>query len=166
MILLGIGSNLGNRENNLREAIDAFPAKGIKVLRCSHWYESPAWGITDQPGFLNGVLEVAFDGTPEELLTHLLAIEEEMGRVRTLKWGPRLIDLDILECNRVQMQTERLTLPHPFYQERAFVLVPLAELEPDWVPTAGEFPISALIEALGNHQVSVYAPSDPHSSTS
>ena len=133
MIFLGLGSNLGDKTANLQMALQKLGEKGVAVLRISTILETPPWGFTEQDSFMNLVAEVSFDGTPESLLSILLGIENEMGRVREMKWGPRLIDLDILDFHRQIVQTETLSLPHPHYHERDFVMIPLRELEPDWV---------------------------------
>ncbi|MFK7922555.1 MAG: 2-amino-4-hydroxy-6-hydroxymethyldihydropteridine diphosphokinase [Bacteroidia bacterium] len=148
MIFIGLGSNEGNPAKNLREALNLMPAYGIEVLRCSALYRTEPWGITDQAVFVNAVAEVSFGGEALALLDALLTIETEMGRVRHFKWGPRLIDLDVLEFHRQEIDSERLQLPHPYYPDRDFVLVPLAELEPDWIPTGSDESVSTKIKNL------------------
>ena len=102
----------------------------INVERISAFYETPPWGRTDQPSFLNAAARIVFDGTPYELLADLQRIEQELGRVRYEHWGARTIDLDILHIEGVTCAEEALTLPHPYLTERAFVLVPLHEIAP------------------------------------
>lgn len=148
MVLLGLGSNIGDKVAHLQEALQRLEAAGVPVLRVSSFWETAPWGITEQEGFVNAVCEVRYDGDPTDLLDKVLAIELDMGRIRTQKWGPRLIDIDLLEFHRQVIDTERLTLPHPFYPERDFVLGPLAELEPDWVPTGRKETVKVLWEAL------------------
>ncbi|MEL7530546.1 MAG: 2-amino-4-hydroxy-6-hydroxymethyldihydropteridine diphosphokinase [Bacteroidota bacterium] len=148
MIFIGLGSNEGNPAKNLRQALDLLPKHEIKLIRCSAFYRTEPWGITEQNVFVNAVAELAYEGEAIELLDALLAIEQEMGRIRHFKWGPRLIDLDVLEFHRQEIDTERLQLPHPYYPERDFVLVPMAELEPDWVPTGLEMSLSEKIAEL------------------
>ncbi|MEM7371281.1 MAG: 2-amino-4-hydroxy-6-hydroxymethyldihydropteridine diphosphokinase [Bacteroidota bacterium] len=145
MIFLGLGSNIGNKVDNLRNSIFQMEESNIHVLRCSAVYRTPAWGIEAQEDFVNAVCEVQFAGTAEELLTALLGIEQMMGRRRIMKWGPRLIDLDILEFHRQQVISEHLTLPHPYYPQRSFVLAPFQDLEPDWIPTGHSLSISTLL---------------------
>ncbi len=135
MIFIGLGSNEGNPAKNLRQALVLFPQYGIELIRCSAFYRTEPWGITEQNVFVNAVAEVSYKEEAISLLDALLNIEQEMGRIRHFKWGPRLIDLDILEFNRQEINTERLQVPHPYYPERDFVLVPMAELEPNWIPT-------------------------------
>lgn len=130
---LGLGSNLGDRRENLRQAVDQLArVPGIVVRRRSSLYENPPVGYEAQPDFLNAVVEVETSLSPWALLEVLQAIETDLGRVRTLRWGPRTVDLDLLLYEGVRLDEERLTLPHPRLGERAFVLVPLAELAPDW----------------------------------
>ena len=103
----------------------------INVERISAFYETPPWGRTDQPSFLNAAARIAFDGTPYELLADLQRIEQELGRVRHEHWGTRTIDLDILHIEGMTCADEALTLPHPYLTDRAFVLVPLHEIAPE-----------------------------------
>jgi 2-amino-4-hydroxy-6-hydroxymethyldihydropteridine diphosphokinase len=129
---IGTGTNLGQRIQNLKQASDLLmKTAGVKLLRKSHIYETEPWGYAEQPAFLNQVLEIECTLSPLELLRRLKSIEVEMGRKPTFHLGPRLIDMDILLYNELVMQSEELTIPHPYMHERAFVLVPLAELVPD-----------------------------------
>jgi len=129
---VALGANLGDREASLREALRRMAAvPGLVVLRASHMYETDPIGYVDQPTFLNMAAAVGTNLSPDELLRKLLAIEQAMGRVRDIRWGPRTIDLDLLLYEGVQMQTEPLTLPHPRMAERAFVLVPLRDVWPE-----------------------------------
>lgn len=153
MIFLGIGTNIGDRGENLENALHSLEQKGVDVGRCSSIYETPPWGITDQAAFYNMVAEVNYSDTPVSLLQHCLTTEEEMGRERIIKWGPRLIDIDILEFHREIHLTPTLHLPHPFYTQREFVLVPLAELEPNWKPTLSLRSIREIIEGLNVEKV-------------
>ncbi len=152
MIFIGLGSNQGNREAYLQSALDRLATQAVEIVRVSPWLETEPWGLTDQPAFLNGVCEVRFGGSAPELMQVLLDTEEALGRVRTQKWGPRTIDLDLLEFNREIHDTGFLTLPHPWYTGREFVLDPLADLEPGWVPTGHRHTVTKLLEALRNPQ--------------
>ncbi|MGL5446047.1 MAG: 2-amino-4-hydroxy-6-hydroxymethyldihydropteridine diphosphokinase [Rhabdaerophilum sp.] len=130
---LALGANLGDRVEALREAtrrIGALP-ETIVVAR-SAIYETPPWGKTDQAAFLNAAITVRTALKPEALLDACLGIEIAMGRVRRERWGPRLIDIDLLTHGKTRMKSERLTLPHPAMAQRAFVLVPLLEIAPDF----------------------------------
>jgi len=148
MIFLGIGSNLGDKAQNLRRALTELERREVSIRRCSAFYRTAPWGIEAQDHFLNAVCEVQCAHSPRTLLDLVLAIETDMGRIRQQKWGPRLIDIDLLEFHRRTMESERLTLPHPYYPVRDFVLVPLAELEPDWIPTGYQQTVSQLIGQL------------------
>lgn len=127
---LGLGANLGNPEAQLAEARAALEARGINILRQSKLYHNPAWGRTDQPDFVNQVLEIACELDPASLLAAIKAIEIQMGRQDTGKWGPRLIDLDILLYEDEVINSPGLCIPHPYLHLRDFCLLPLSELEP------------------------------------
>ncbi|MDX2286919.1 MAG: 2-amino-4-hydroxy-6-hydroxymethyldihydropteridine diphosphokinase [Bacteroidia bacterium] len=148
MIFIGLGSNLGDRALNLRDALRRMPAAGVHPLRASSLYETEPWGMLEQGPFLNAVCEVRSSLEPEALLEALLGIEAEMGRERLERWGPRLIDLDLLEYHGQQRAGGILELPHPRYSIRSFVLAPLLELEPGWIPTGSSAPASALLAQL------------------
>jgi 2-amino-4-hydroxy-6-hydroxymethyldihydropteridine diphosphokinase len=129
---LGIGSNMGDRMSHLDRAVSAlgeFP--GTRVLRVSPIYESKAWGRTEQPDFLNLVVEVSTVLEPRALLAYCKRIEREEGRVPGEPWGPRPLDVDILMYGDRGVDTEDLEIPHPRMWERRFVLLPLADLRPD-----------------------------------
>ena len=128
--VVGFGSNLGDRLVLLRAAA-AELARVAHLEKTSRVYATAPVGDVPQPEFLNAAALVLYEGTPEQLLDVLLAIEAKLGRVRREKWGPRLIDLDLLWADGVTLETARLTLPHPHLRERAFALVPLLELVPD-----------------------------------
>jgi len=122
------GGNLGNREQNLSQARDLISRHCGRLVRVSAIYETAAWGKTDQPAFLNQVLALETTLAPRELLAALLAIEAEIGRVRSEKYAPRLIDIDILLFNDLHYHDEQLDIPHPRLPQRRFVLTPLAEI--------------------------------------
>jgi 2-amino-4-hydroxy-6-hydroxymethyldihydropteridine diphosphokinase len=126
---VGLGANLGDREGSIRRAAELLGARRLSTI-----IETPPWGITDQPDFLNAVAEVETDLGPRPLLDRLLEVERELGRVRDGKrWGPRTIDLDLLVYGGETSDVPALQLPHPRLHERLFVLVPLAELAPELV---------------------------------
>lgn len=126
---LGLGSNLGDRDATLRSAVAALARDGsVDVLRSSSVYETDPVGGPEQPSYRNAVIEVETDLAPLELLDLCQAVEAEHGRVRLERWGPRTLDIDVLSCGDLVVEEERLTVPHPRMSERAFVLVPLAEL--------------------------------------
>jgi 2-amino-4-hydroxy-6-hydroxymethyldihydropteridine diphosphokinase len=128
---LGLGSNLGDRERNLAEARRLLGGRGARLLRESAVRETEPFGVTQQPRFLNQVLEVEWDGDPRELLAAAKAVEREIGRRPSYRWGPREIDVDILLFGEQSVEEPGLTIPHPGIREREFVRQPLAELRPD-----------------------------------
>ena len=125
---VALGSNLGDREENLRNALAHLSANDVHVVKVSTFIETEPYGVTDQPGFVNAVCQVETKLEPLELLRLLLGIEQEMGRVRLRRWGERNIDLDLLLYEDACVVSEELTLPHPDMQNRDFVLLPLAEI--------------------------------------
>jgi 2-amino-4-hydroxy-6-hydroxymethyldihydropteridine diphosphokinase len=129
-VFLALGTNLGDRSANLRAAINALPP-AVCILSCSPVYETPPWGYTDQPAFLNQVLAGETGLSPADLLVHLKTLEASLGRIPSFHYGPRKIDIDILFYDDLILETPALILPHPRLHERAFVLVPLADIAPD-----------------------------------
>jgi 2-amino-4-hydroxy-6-hydroxymethyldihydropteridine diphosphokinase len=120
----------------------------VAVTAVSNVYETAAWGVTDQPDFFNICLAGHTDLSPHELLQFCQAVEAEVGRQPTYKWGPRIIDIDILFYDDLIIKDDALTIPHPFVQERAFVLAPLADIAPDYVhPQTGKSVVQMLAEA-------------------
>ena len=130
---LSLGSNEGDRALWMQKAMTLIAAKCGKVTTRSSVYETAAWGITTQPDFLNLVLTLETKLSPETLLGKILGIEQMLGRHRTIKWGPRTIDIDILFFNSDVINTSELIIPHPFLHERRFILTPLAEIAPLYV---------------------------------
>jgi 2-amino-4-hydroxy-6-hydroxymethyldihydropteridine diphosphokinase len=128
-VYLLLGGNLGDRRKSLEKATRLIKSF-FKIEKKSSIYESAAWGLEDQPSFYNQVLLGSTDLSAEQLLTAVLAVEEKMGRERIIKWGERLIDIDILYINQVILNSEQLTVPHPYIQERRFTLIPIVELSP------------------------------------
>lgn len=126
---VGVGTNLGDRASNIENAIEALKLLPNTVVEAvSNIYETEPWGLKEQPNFLNGVIKLKTELSPSALLGALLGIEAAMGRVREIKNGPRVLDLDLLVYDNVTMNTPELVLPHPFMLEREFVLKPLTEL--------------------------------------
>ena len=132
-IFLLLGSNEGDAAEDLRIAREKIEVAAGKIRARSSLYRSAAWGLTQQPDFLNQVLEIASALAPEALLETILGIEMSMGRVRKQKWGPRLIDIDLLFYGNEIRSTDALVLPHPGIPERKFTLLPLSEIAPDLV---------------------------------
>lgn len=131
---LALGSNQGDKAAQLAEACQLLAlTPGIAITARSGDYRTPPWGVTDQDWFLNACLAVETSLEPHALLDACLAVEQRMGRRRLRRWGPRSIDIDVLEIEGVGIASDRLTLPHPHLLERAFVLVPLVEIAPDLV---------------------------------
>jgi 2-amino-4-hydroxy-6-hydroxymethyldihydropteridine diphosphokinase len=130
--VLSLGSNLGDRLDNLQEAVDAlFDAPGLEFVALSPVYETAPVGGPDQPDFLNAVVVADTRLSPETLLERVRGIEDAMDRVRAVRWGPRTLDIDIVRFGDVASDDPALTLPHPRAHERAFVLVPWSDVEPD-----------------------------------
>jgi len=154
-LYLALGTNLGERFANLQAAIAALPP-AIRVLDRSPVYETPPWGLTDQPAFLNMVLKGGTRLAPPALLAHLKQLETKLGRLPAVRWGPRLIDMDILFYDAWILNTPELVIPHPRLHERAFVLVPLADLAPGFIhPVLGKT-VSQMLAALDTTGVKRY----------
>ena len=131
---LSIGANLGDRAGTLKKAVALLSqVPGIRVTAVSPLYETPPWGKTDQPPFLNGAVAIDTALSGQELLAACLAIEQRLGRVRHEKWGARTIDIDLICSPDETCCSETLTLPHPYATQRAFVLVPLRDIAPDLI---------------------------------
>lgn len=128
---LSLGSNLGDRLSQLRAAVQALAAvPKTSVTAVSRAYETAPWGETTQPAFLNAALTLETALTPEDLLLHAKTIERQLGREETYRWGPRVIDIDIILWGARVLRTDSLTIPHPEFRNRAFVLLPLREIAP------------------------------------
>ncbi|MGN2249812.1 2-amino-4-hydroxy-6-hydroxymethyldihydropteridine diphosphokinase [Frateuria sp. GZRe14] len=143
---VALGGNLGDTRTILQQALDALGMlPGTRLVAQSRFYRTPPWGLREQPAFLNAAAELDTVLGPHELLDALLRIERDAGRVRDgERWGPRTLDLDLLHMDGLALHDERLTLPHPRIAERAFVLLPLAELAPD-LELSGQGTVSVLL---------------------
>jgi len=134
--IVALGANIGDKVANVERARGLLTTAGdgrVELIGSSRIYKTPPWGITDQDWFVNSCISVRTDLDPNTLLRRCLDVEEAMGRRRTEKWGPRLIDLDVLVYEDRQIETEDLMIPHPHITERAFVLVPLCDIAPKLV---------------------------------
>lgn len=131
IVFIGIGSNIGNRQANCEKAVDMLKEKGIKVEKRSSMYETEPWGVKEQGKFINMAVEADTGLSPDELLDTLKDIEHGMGREEATRWGPRIIDIDILFYDDMVVNSERLQIPHALLHERDFVLGPLCEIAPD-----------------------------------
>ena len=138
-VYLSLGSNLGDRVKNIRAAISALNAvQQIHVCNVSGFYETAPIGIKEQSAFINAAIEVETDLGPHELLEKVKTIEADLGRTPTVRWGPRVIDIDLILFGDMMLESDCLILPHKEFRNRAFVLVPLAEIAPDVVdPVTG-----------------------------
>ncbi len=146
IVYLGLGSNMGNRTMNLKEAIAALPPQMVVKAR-SKIYETPPWGFTEQEKFFNMAIKVETYLTPEQLVKHLKRLEIALGRKPSFPNGPRLIDIDILFFDDLVLETPLLTIPHPRAHERGFVLLPMMDIAPDLVHPVKEKTIRDLIAA-------------------
>lgn len=157
---LGLGSNLGQRRENLERAARLlFASKYIQLLRSSSIYETAPWGYADQPDFLNLVLEVHTTMPPGGLLEKVKGLEQKMRREPGRRFGPRIIDVDILLYGDLTLHRADLQIPHPRLHQRAFVLVPLAELAPGLVHPTMEMTMAKLASGVGdNDGVKLWGP--------
>ena len=152
-VYIGIGSNLNDPEKNCKQAIDLIHAHpDIAVTARSAFYETEPWGIKDQNWFVNAVIRAETSLPPKELLLVLLTMEIKMGRVRGEKWGPRIIDLDLLLYEDLILEIEGLKIPHPEIQNRNFVLIPLLEIDPERTHPVFKKTPGELLESLTDQQ--------------
>lgn len=145
---IALGSNLGDKEANLRQALKMLLVKGLQIRSVSSFFKTEPYGVTDQPEFINAVDCVKTDLAPEKLLKLLLDTELEMGRVRLRHWGERNIDLDLLLYDDLIYYSEKLVLPHPDMQNRLFVLQPLSEIAADKIHPVYKKSIQNLLKSL------------------
>jgi 2-amino-4-hydroxy-6-hydroxymethyldihydropteridine diphosphokinase len=146
-VYLGLGSNIGDRERNIAEALQRLSEK-VLIERVSSLYETEPVGYKEQPWFLNAVCEGNTELSPKGLLRFVKLIEEEMGRKQAVRWGPREIDIDILFYDDIVLETPELVIPHPRIVERSFVLVPLAEIAPDLIHPILGLPVQEILGGL------------------
>ncbi len=145
---VALGSNLGDSRQQVLDAMDRLAdLPHIRVLQRSALYRTPPWGVLEQPPFVNAAVELDTDLSPHALLDALLAMELQAGRVRAERNGPRILDLDLLHVEGVQLDDFRLTLPHPRMAERAFVLLPLRDIAPT-LPLSGHGTVAQQLATL------------------
>ncbi len=144
-IVLHLGSNIGKREENLSKAIEHIKNRIGRIVKLSNIYQTAAWGMEDQADFYNQAILVQSVHSPIHVLNCIGTIEEQMGRERIIKWGARLIDIDIIFFGERCIDIPRLVIPHPYMQSRRFVLIPLLEIIPDWVHPILEKDIRTLL---------------------
>lgn len=147
-VYIAFGSNIGDRGKVIEEALRLIENRGFRIVKRSRVYETEPYGYTNQPSFLNGVLEVDTELSCREILKKLLQIEAELGRVREFHWGPRKIDLDIIFFNNEIYDEDDLKVPHPDMHNRGFVLGPLNEIAGDFVHPKFGKTIKELYEGL------------------
>lgn len=135
-IILSLGSNVGHRQTNLEKAVENLKSKGFEIDKISSVYETEPVGFKEQNSFYNTAVSGYFRGEPEELLKIINGIETGLGRERVLKYGPRTIDVDIITFGNKNVSSDKLTIPHPEYKNRKFVLIPAAEIEPELMADA------------------------------
>ncbi len=145
---IAFGSNLGDRKKNILDAMEKMKEKGMEFLRISTFYETKPYGFTEQEDFMNCAALVRTELNPMELLETLLGIENELGRVRKKKWGPRTIDLDIIFYDKKIVNFAQLVIPHEDMHRRLFVLEPLCEIAANYVHPLFHKSVSELLEEL------------------
>lgn len=147
---IGLGSNLGDREANIRQALQQLEQlPETTIVRGSSLYDTEPVGVPDQPNFLNGVVQIETHLAPRQLLWNLMLIERRLGRVRTQHWGPRVIDLDLLLYGDEVLEEPDLQIPHPLMTQRSFVMVPLVEIEPLLVHPVTNQTMLSILQRLG-----------------
>jgi 2-amino-4-hydroxy-6-hydroxymethyldihydropteridine diphosphokinase len=154
-IVLSLGSNLADRKSNLKAVVTALPPQ-VEVLESSSLFETEPWGYVDQPDFLNQILLAETHLSASDLLTYVKALESEIGRVPNFRYGPRLVDIDIIFYGDQIINEPCLEIPHPRYRERAFVLVPLAEIAPDLIIPGTDQMVSDLVSQMDTSGVHRY----------
>lgn len=151
---LSIGSNLGDRINYLKKALEKLKQNNIQIIKSSNIIETEPYGYKEQGKFLNMAVEIDSELEPFELMKLISKIESELGRIRTKRWGPRVIDIDIIFYNSLIINEPDLKIPHPDMQNRFFVLKPLQEIAPDFVHPVLKKTITELLENLNSEDKS------------
>ncbi len=144
-VAIGLGGNIGDAETCVRSAVDRLLVEAwLSDIRVSSLYRTEPWGEPNQPEFVNAAMTATTDWTAEQILDRLHAIENEYGRVRNKRYGPRTLDLDLILLGDQCIESSRTSVPHPEYRRRAFVLAPLAEIAPDWLDPITGYKIEQL----------------------
>lgn len=146
LVYLSLGTNLGDRMDNLKRAVCELERQLAATITLSGVYETAPWGYEQQPFFLNMCAKLKSDKSPEELLAVVKGIEQRMGRQESFRWGPRLIDIDILKVGKLRRNRQGLEIPHPKMWQRAFVLIPLAEIAPNMKEPGGRRIVEVSLE--------------------
>ena len=158
-VYIGLGSNLGDRVEHLRDAVMRLKAAGLPIIKVSQLYVAAPLGYVRDDAFVNAVVQATTTLKPLDLLNLLQTVEAAMGRLPGVQFGPRPIDLDLLFYGSVQMETRKLTIPHPRLAQRAFVLKPLVELEPNLMHPVLYYTVSELLQDADDaEQVQLYHP--------
>ena len=147
-VFIAIGTNLGDKEENIRQSIKKMEQNNIHIIKKSNVYKTMPYGYKNQPVFLNCVVQAETMLSPEELLYVLLSIEKQMGRKRKIHWGPRIIDLDIIFYDNLIINSSNLKIPHPDMQNREFVLKPLCDIAPNFVHPVLHKTVKELLKEL------------------
>ncbi len=155
-VYLSLGSNLGHRAANLKQAVSMLPPQ-MRVTAKSRVYETPPWGYTEQEHFLNQVVKATTYLEPEPLLKHLKRLEVALGRKASFRYGPRLIDIDILFYDDLVFESPALTIPHPHVHERGFVLMPMMDIAPDFLHPLQKKSIRELVSMCSTAGIVPYA---------
>lgn len=148
IIFLQLGSNMGQRSELLARARSLIAQRIGPILLSSSVIETAAWGNTDQPSFLNQVLKIISFLSPEDLLDVALTIEKDLGRERNEKWGPRLMDIDIIAIEQQIIDLPHLSVPHPWLHQRLFVLQPMSEIAPYWIHPVYQRSVREMMDSL------------------
>mgnify|MGYP000889104450 CR=1 FL=1 len=154
-VAIALGSNMGDRLNNIRQAVHLLENRGVNVTARSDVFETKPVGVENQKRFLNACIVVSTDMSPRRLLDEMLRIESELGRTREVPMGPRPIDLDILLVDSMVVHEPDLEIPHPRMTERAFVLTPLAQICPEWIHPESGLSVGRLSEAVRDSDPSI-----------
>ncbi|MGB9722040.1 MAG: 2-amino-4-hydroxy-6-hydroxymethyldihydropteridine diphosphokinase [bacterium] len=155
-VYLLLGTNLGKLRENLMNAINELSKNGIKILRKSKIYKTKPWGKEDQPDFLNMAVEIETDLNPGELLETIKDIERKLKREKTERWGPRIIDIDILFYGNQMIKKPDFIIPHPYFFERPFAIIPMQDIAPDFIPPDYKKSIKELAAGVSYEGIEIY----------